>query len=437
MDAVPIPARRGPTVDRSLDRRITVAAIGVSLAYLVAATIALLASADPRPGSWLPLHLALAGGASTAIAGVMPFFAAAFAAAPPTDPRIRAGAVAAVAGGALGVAVGVAGGHPAVGVAGGLVYAGGIALVAIATLAPSRRGLGPRGGLIRVAYLVALLEVAIGAMMAILLLAGWSPPVEAWARLKPAHAWLNLIGFLSLVIATTLLHFYPTVVGARILSRGSARLVVLGLAAGPPVVALGYVVTSDTLVRLGAILSLIGSLALAFYAWRTWQARAPWTTDGGWHRFAIGGLGSAIGWLQVGVLIAAGRVLVDGADPRSWSAEAIVAPLVVGWVGISIVASATHLIPAVGPGDHTAHRRQRELLGRAATLRLALISGGTAMLTIGLWQVGWMGGLGAVVAGIGFGLTIAALVIAMTSGRSSPASGPASAPRTPPVPPPA
>ena len=40
---------------------------------------------DAFSDDWLPLQLALAGAASTAIAGVMPFLSAAFAAAPPTD----------------------------------------------------------------------------------------------------------------------------------------------------------------------------------------------------------------------------------------------------------------------------------------------------------------------------------------------------------------
>jgi hypothetical protein len=54
------------------------------------------------PSASVPLHLALAGGATTAIAGVMPYFTSAFAAAPPTDRWLRMAAVGAVALGALG-----------------------------------------------------------------------------------------------------------------------------------------------------------------------------------------------------------------------------------------------------------------------------------------------------------------------------------------------
>ena len=63
--------------------------------------------------------------------------------------------------------------------------------------------------------------------------------VGLWAYLKPAHAWLNLVGFVSLVIATTLLHFFPTVIGARIRRSRVAYATVIGLALGASLVALG------------------------------------------------------------------------------------------------------------------------------------------------------------------------------------------------------
>ena len=43
----------------------------------------------------------------------------------------------------------------------------------------------------------------------------------AWLSLHLALAWFNLVGFVSLVIATTLLHFFPTVVGARMALRSA------------------------------------------------------------------------------------------------------------------------------------------------------------------------------------------------------------------------
>jgi hypothetical protein len=259
-------------------------------------------------------------------------------------------------------------------------------------------------------YVIGLAEVALGASVATLYVAGWTPLVEAWAHIKPAHAWLNLIGFVSLVIATTMVHFFPTVVGARISRRRSTRITVVGLAAGAPLVALGFALASDAVARVGAISVATGAAGLAVYAWRTWQTRAHWTTDPDWHRFAIGGLVSAIAWFEVGIAVATARVLAFGADPAAWRVDAVTGPLIVGWIALTIVASATHLIPAVGPGHPTAHARQRHLLGRASTLRLATINVGVAVLSVGLpFQLGQLTAAGIV--GVAIGLAATAVLL--------------------------
>ena len=358
--------------------------MAIAISYLLAAVVAALLPAEVRRAAWLPLHLALAGGATSAIAGVMPYFTSAFAAAPPADRWLRTAALAGVSIGALSVAAGVAGDQMALAVGGGVGFVGGIGLTGIAAIRPLSQGLGPSRGLVTQGYLVALAEVGLGASIATLYLAGWPPVVAAWAQLMPAHAWLNLIGFVSLVIATTLLHFFPTVIGARIARRPSTTVTVVGLAAGAPIVALGFAIGSDTVARLGAIGVALGAAGLAAYAGQSWRIRARWTTDPGWHRYAMGGLVSAIAWFEVGIAIAAGRVLVFGADPSGWSVEAVAGPLVSGWIALTIMASATHLIPAIGPGDPRAHGRQRQLLGRASTLRLTVINFGVAVLSVGL-----------------------------------------------------
>jgi nitrite reductase (NO-forming) len=220
--------------------------------------------------------------------------------------------------------------------------------------------------------------------LATLFVAGWPPVVEAWPRLKPAHAWLNLVGFVSLVIATTLLHFFPTVVGARIANRRSARVTVYGLAAGAPTVALGYLAGSDAAVRIGSLAVLAGAAGLTAYVVATWRTKARWTSDAGWHRFAMLGLAGAIAWFDIGVVVAAGRALAFGASPVAWSTGLVAAPLAAGWAATAVLASATHLLPAVGPGGPLDHARQRALLGRAAFLRLLLLATGTALLAVGL-----------------------------------------------------
>lgn len=370
-----------------------------------------------RRGAWLPLHLTLAGAATSAIAGIMPYFTAAFAAAPPRDSRLRMAAVGAVALGALGVSLGVAGQQTGLAVAGGVGFIAGIGLTGVAAIRPLGQGLGPSRGLVTQGYVIALAEVALGATIATLFVAGWTPLVEAWAQFKPAHAWLNLIGFVSLVVATTMLHLFPTVVGARIARRPSARITVIGLAAGAPAVALGFALASDTVARVGAVGVMAGSAGLAVYAGRTWRTRAHWTTDPDWHRFAIGGLVSAIAWFEAGIVIAAGRVLAFGADPAAWWVEAVAGPLVAGWIVLTIVASATHLVPAIGPGNPIAHARQRHLLGRGSTVRLVALNLGIAALSAGLpLRLGALIAAGSAGIAVSLAATAALLVTAVRLG---------------------
>jgi nitrite reductase (NO-forming) len=408
-----------PAVDRSRDRVVVALAIGIAVAFLVASLLTTLLPVGVRRGSWLPLHLALAGAATTAIAGVMPFFSAAFAAAPPTDVRLRLGAVASVSLGAIGVSLGVVGGSPTVAVAGGIVFVVGVVWVGIATLRPVRRALGPSRGIVVQGYVAALVEVGVGATLATLYLAAWPPLVENWGHVKPAHAWLNLLGFVSVVVGTTLLHFWPTVVGARMAARPSARITVLGLVSGPVLVALGFAFELDLVGRLGALLTVAGYLALVAYVVQTWRTRGRWTTDPMWHRFAIGGLVSAIVWFGVGLALGAGRVILLGTDPEAWSIDAVLGPLVAGWIGFAVVASASHLLPAVGPGDLAAHARQRAVLGRATTARLAVANVGVAALSIGLlFQTDVLVMAGTALVALGLGSTALLLAIAALLGRA-------------------
>lgn len=358
--------------------------IAGALAFLIAALAAAALPAAIRLGIWLPIHLAFAGGATTAIAGVMPFFSAAFAAAPPMDVRLRLAALGAVVLGAIGVSVGVVVGYPLAAAIAGVLYLAGIGLVAVATVRPLARGLGPARGLVTQGYVAALTTLALGALLAILNLAGVRPLVDLWPFLKVGHAWLNLVGFVSLVIATTLLHFFPTVVGARIVARPAARLTVLGLAAGALLVAAGLSLRVDAFARVGALLVAAGAAGLNAYCFQTWQTRARWTTDAGWHAFSMGGLISAVFWFDVAIAIGAGRVLQFGSNPLGWWAPAVVAPLLVGWMGFAVVASANHLVPSIGPGDPVAHARQRRGLGRLAITRLAVLNLGVAALAVGI-----------------------------------------------------
>lgn len=385
-----------PGPRRADDRRIAIASVVVAGVYLVAAagaSVALATGATGVPSAvWLPLHLALAGGASTAIAGVMPFFVAALSAGHPAPARLRAAAVALVAGGAALVATH---GIPAalsltvpLAAIGGVVYLGGIALTAAAVRASGRGGLMARRPVVTAAYLLALANVGVGATLGTLVVAGWGPVVLDLVAVRAAHAWTNLIGFVSLVILGTLLHFLPTVLGTRIVARRSAAVAVLGVALGSPLVVVGDLTAIRAIAGGGAVLTLIGIAALLAEARGVREARGRWTTDAGWHRLASGGLLAGVGWFAIGGGLAAALVLARAAgltppDQAAWDSRLVIGPLAIGWVVQALVASWTHLLPSIGPGGPVEHAAQRTILGRAAGPRLVALNLGAALVAIG------------------------------------------------------
>ena len=100
-------------------------------------------------------------------------------------------------------------------------------------------------------------------------------------------------------------------------------------------------------------------------------------------------------------------------------------------MGLAVLGSATHLLPAVGPGDSTAHRRQRAVLGRWATARLIVANGGVAGLAIGLpLHLAAVATGGAILLALGLGSTavLMAGAIRLGLGRAGRMSGPDSGP---------
>ena len=69
---------------------------------------------------------------------------------------------------------------------------------------------------------------------------------------------------------------------------------------------------------------------------------------------------------MLGIALASAQLaaFAIGLTPSGWSTPLVGAALVIGWVVQVLIASWTHLVPAIGPGDQAAHARQRAVLGR-------------------------------------------------------------------------
>ena len=397
---------KGVGISRIVDRRIAFGGMAVSAVYLALAVASLLLPAAVRLGSWVPLHLALAGAATTAIAALLPFFAAALVVAPPARPAIRISAIALVAIGALAViaAHGYASGQALPAALAGGTFLAGLALVGLAAFTSVRRANGPRRVLVERAYGLALANVAVGATLATLLIGGNATVGGDWGMLKPAHAWLNLVGFAGLVVQATLLHLAPTIAGARIRTRASARIAIIGIASGAPTIAFGFITGIDLAARVGALAVLTGGLAAATHgiAVRFDRGRGSWTTDIAWHRFT--GTSVLLGqiWFGLGLAVAASRVILLGATPASWVMTLIVGPLVIGGALQILIGAMAHLAPTVGPGDPMRHATQRRLIGRWARARIVLLNAGAVGVAVGF-------GLGSTIDGGALGRTLVSL----------------------------
>lgn len=374
------PPRRGP--DRRVDRRLTYLGLATAIAFLAMAVGSLLLPAGTRLGIWLPLHLALAGGAGTAIAAMVPFFAATLAVAPPASWLLRGGSIGLVAAGAILAAAGRADGVPDLAALGAWLFVAGFAGVALATMWSLRHAGGPRRPLTEAAYLLAVANVLVGVSIAGLLLAGAPDVGSRWAALKPAHGWLNVFGFVCLVIAGTLIHFAPTVAGSRIRRRPSGLLAVAGLAVGAPLVALGYATGGTVVAQLGGLATLAGAAALAVHGWQAHRDRAGWTTERAWHVFTGGSLLLAPVWLVVAATAAVARLVAHGVEAESWRFTELLGPLVLGVIAQVLVGALGFLVPALSPGSPERHAHQRRRLGRFAAARMVALNVGAGLLTV-------------------------------------------------------
>lgn len=333
--------------------------------------------------SWTTLHLALVGAATVGIGTFMPHFAVTLAGTEPEPARGRLAVLGILAVSAVSVTAGVGGGSSWLVVLGAGGVLAGAAGTGWMTFAPLRRGLGRRHPIVQLTYMVALLELAVGVCLALLLYLGWPPVVSRWPELKLAHAWLTLLGFVSLTVVGTLVYLFPTVVGARIVAHRSLVALVVGCVAGPIVVAVAGALGSGALAAAGAWLTVVGALGQAWYVAGTFRRRGRWAYDHGWHRVVIGHLAAGAGWFVLAaVSLAAG--LSSTARVDGWSLGAGAVPLLGGWVVQELIGSWSHLLPAVGPGDVATHARQRARLGRWPLSRLVALNVGVGAAWAGL-----------------------------------------------------
>ncbi|MEA5053914.1 MAG: multicopper oxidase domain-containing protein [Propionicimonas sp.] len=343
--------------------------------WLVAAAAVALTHRWIADSSWLMLHLVLLGAVSHAILVWSHHFAQTVLRAPATDAGRRHQTIrlALLAAGTAMVLVGVPTTLWPLTVAGAAVVGTAVVWHALVLRRMLRRALPARFRVTVRYYQLAAAFLLIGITIGAILAWGWD---DSWhGRLLIAHALANLLGWVGLTVAGTLLTLWPTVLRARMDARaelwtrralpvfgGSVALAVTGALVG---------------VSWLAALGLVGYLAaLGLWGRGLWQPLRSRPV----REFAPGSIGAALLWLAIG-LAWAGWLLVTAPN---WEAvrEAFLGPaaaLAAGF-GVQVVTGAlSYLIPSVSGGGPDATRAAQVWLNRAGGFRLIAINGGLAL----------------------------------------------------------
>jgi hypothetical protein len=392
------------------ERHVLTLGLAAAAAFVVAALVAAATALSNGGPTWPALHLALAGGALVAIGTFMPHFAVTLAGTRPAPPPQRLAALGLLSAGAISVVWGVSGAAPWLAGMGAAAISGGLGMVAAQIVAPLREPLARRHPIVSAAYGIALAELACGVVLGGLAAIGWPPVVGAWASLRPAHAWLNLFGAVSLTIFATLVYLAPTVLGARIRASRAMVIATVGLVAGPLVTALGFALDARAVAIGGAVVTTAGATGQLAYLADTWLRRGPYTSEHDWRRVAVWHLGLGAAWFWL-ALVAALVGLGTGSRLAGWELGTLAVPMVGGWMLQELVGSWTHLAPSVTPGDAARHASQRRVLAAGGRLRLVAWNAGVAALWLGVLAA-WPGAslLGAILLAGAALLSVALLV---------------------------
>lgn len=367
--------------------------------FVVAAAVSLLAPADVRLGAWLPLHLALAGGASCAIAGAMPDFAAALVAG--RVPRWVWVPLAAFAVGAIAIAIGRPASFTWLVATGGTIFAlGGLVLFAVIEWI-RRHALNRRHTSVVRAYEAAALAPVVGGALGALL--GTGILTSAWqVQIRSAHAVLQLFGFLALTIAATDVLLVPTVLRTRAAPWRPGRTLA-AIAVGVAIAILGLAFDLPVVVVLGAAALTIGTIGVLAFAVRTTQ---PWPPNA--ERGAGAFLLASVVWLVLAAVALAVLAFTDDVADRI---GVLVAAVGVGVVVQALLGAWSYLLPMRAVGGPEVHR---QLLARASSGSFAQTLAfdlGAASLTWWSWGgPGWT-----VTVGAGLVTGVVLLVVAKVS----------------------
>ncbi|KQV77888.1 copper oxidase [Nocardioides sp. Root122] len=336
---------------------------------MAAVVVALVHQWVPEP-RWLLLHLLLLGAAGHSILVWSRYFADTLLRGPATPRREQSIRLAVFDLGAVAVTVGV-GSDVWLLV---LVGATGVALAVVGHVVSLARGLRGRFRS-RFAptvhyYLAAGALLPVGATLGVWLARGLSDPLDA--RVRIAHAGINVLGWVGLTVLGTLVTLWPTMLRTRLAegAEKASRVALPVLVTGIGLVAAAAWADQPRAVAVGLVTYLVGVSVLVRPMVAAARAKPP-------ASFPTWSVGAGVLWIVVMLAVVAVRVAVGGGwDDVSRALHEAAPYLAAGFVAQVLLGALSYLVPVVLGGGPVAVRAANGALDSAGALRVALANVG-------------------------------------------------------------
>ncbi|MGX1793197.1 multicopper oxidase domain-containing protein [Microbacterium sp. NPDC055312] len=344
---------------------------------LLTVTAALAHRSLPMPG-WLMIHLLLLGAVTHAILVWSQYFSFALLRSAATDRDRRHQSIRLILSNSATVLViaGVLSGVWAVTVVGAAVLIVAVGWHALSLVRRVRGSMPGRfGGTIRY-YIASAALLTIGAALGAWLARGDSEP-----HVVVAHALINVLGWIGLTVAGTVVTLWPTILRTRAdegAAAGASRALPV-LAGGVLVAAAGAAVAQMLVVAAGLAGYVVGLVIIFVSLFRAARQKAPRT-------FAALSVGAALIWWAGAVaMIAVGAVAaaLDGGFTALGALVGQVVPyLAAGFAAQVLVGALSYLVPVVLGGGPTPVRVGTAAFDTAGVLRVTVANAALAVCAL-------------------------------------------------------
>ncbi|NUP47395.1 MAG: multicopper oxidase domain-containing protein [Catenulispora sp.] len=377
----PLPVSQAPGV--SPRRRLHGSAATLISGYLLAAAVVVAAHGFVTMPQWLALHLLVLGAATNAVFVYSRHFAQALLHVKPAPERPAYIRLALLNVGVVAVLCGMAEGVTWLAVTGAAVVVGTVvahvgSLVAMARAAT----LSGRLRIVVWFYVAGGIALAVGGSLGGLLASG-TVSSERWEQaVRLAHAHLNVLGWLGLVIVGTQFMLWPAVLRTKIAedSPAVARRVLRVTTGGLGVAVAGLLLTAvSSAGHWLAVLGMLGYTAGVACSWvpAVREARVKPPRSAAAVTLLLGNA-----WLIAALLVDVTGLVRGAAEADDLLGRLLVPALGIGSVAQILIGALMFLLPVTLGGGPVGNRRMTSVLGYAWIPRTVLGNVGILMLML-------------------------------------------------------